>query len=169
MANRHNGRKVYCLLQATVNTLLFLCSHTEKRLGTQDWFNLTKHVEKESSLVAPFSLSSNRTWNNVFTTYTNKIYFPAILTRRAGEISWLHNNLWVQIYESQFMRTLFYYNPRASKSGSHFISILDLKWPTLKLSGHGKTMFYQFILGPKSPQNFACPTNQLVVGLLELI
>jgi len=37
MANTHNGRKVYCLLQATVNTLLFLCSHTGKRLGTQDW------------------------------------------------------------------------------------------------------------------------------------
>ena len=37
MANIHSGRKVYCLLQATVNTLLFLCSHTGKRLGTQDW------------------------------------------------------------------------------------------------------------------------------------
>ena len=34
--NRHNGKKVYCLLQATVNTFLFVCRHTSKRLATQD-------------------------------------------------------------------------------------------------------------------------------------
>ena len=38
MANIHSGRKVYCLVQPTVNTFLFLCSHTGKRLATQDWF-----------------------------------------------------------------------------------------------------------------------------------
>ena len=37
MGNTHNGKKVYCLLQATVNTFLFVCRHTGKRLATQDW------------------------------------------------------------------------------------------------------------------------------------
>ena len=41
MGNTHNGRKVYCLLQATVNTFLFVCRHTGKRLATQDWFVVT--------------------------------------------------------------------------------------------------------------------------------
>ena len=38
MANIHSGRKVYCLVQPTVNTFLFLCRHTGKRLATQDWW-----------------------------------------------------------------------------------------------------------------------------------
>ena len=36
MGNTHNGRKVYCLLLSTVNTFLFVCRHTGKRLATQD-------------------------------------------------------------------------------------------------------------------------------------
>ena len=47
MGNTHNGRKVYCLLQATVNTFLFVCRHTGKRLATQDCLQLKKDVAWE--------------------------------------------------------------------------------------------------------------------------
>ena len=67
MANRHNGRKVYCLLLPTVNTFLFLCSHTGKRLATQDCLQ-----------AIIIQIKDNLTWNkrshDVLKTHANWIW-----------------------------------------------------------------------------------------------
>ena len=68
MANIHSGRKVYCLLQPTVNICLFLCRHTGKRLATQDCFLLLfcRQWEKKLSswFLAPDQIGMVRSYLN---------------------------------------------------------------------------------------------------------